>query len=118
MRNSKKDSVESFLLAAWNDLQMSDLSVILFWSIVTRFQRDTCVNDQVTVSSPHHESLCAHSLDANLRSLYCNIAHDYFLSIAFALPLDTNLMGLYRVVAHRLYASHHLFLGDQVVDSL
>lgn len=82
------------------------------------FRRDNCGNNQVTVSSPYHESLCGHSLHANLRGLYCNIAHDYFLSIAFAPPLDTNLMGLYRVIAHRLYASHHLFLGNQVVDSL
>ena len=70
------------------------------------------------VCGPCSVSFCGQVPDANLIGFFPSIAQGNFLLKALIRPLGANLVGLYRVITHRLYTSHHLFLGDQVVDPL
>lgn len=71
------------------------------------------------ICTPQHAFFCRVRIYIRCKSdgLYRNNAHGFLVTV-FNRPCDAYLVGLYRVVAHGLYTSHHLFLGNQMVDSL
>lgn len=92
-----------------------------FCSIVTYAQTDSWGQRSSDGLQPLPCLLLRGSMKMHMHTwtgLYHIIAHGCFLSLASISSEDAQLMRLDRVITHRLYASHHLFLSDQVVDPL